>query len=224
MKAIFQGEFHISSTDRESLDSHLDNEADALFVEQRQDRVSPDNWSIGYLSFLVGTLTLYWLQALLDDGPDIKEKTDIPVYDEIDTDLPVLYPRFPVSWRAGFGIFTGIVFLTGLFVPRFPVPFIDAPAIASVAFTVLAKPLIILGSPLLFSFFLVFLEERRLGTRDQDMAEEITEISEQNGYETVVVSCGDAHLHRLPDLLEENGWETEINESEHSWAAKIWRW
>jgi len=86
------------------------------------------------------------------------------------------------------------------------------------------KLLFIIGSPLLFSFFLVFLEERRLGSRDRDMAEEINKISEQNGYETVVVSCGDAHLHRLPDLLEEKGWETEVNESEHSWAAKIWRW
>jgi len=76
MKAVFQGEFHISSTDRESLDSHLDADADALFVEQREDRVSPDNWSIGYLSFLIGALTLYWLQAALYDGPDIKKSRD----------------------------------------------------------------------------------------------------------------------------------------------------
>lgn len=224
MKAVFQGEFHISSTDRESLDSHLDADADALFIEQREDRVSPEKWSIGYLSFLVGALTMYWVQAVLYDGPDIKEETDVPVYDEIDTDLPVLYPRFPASWRIGFGIFAGIVFLIGLFVPIFPVPFIDAPELASFVFTALVKPLFVIGSPLLFSFFLVFLEERRLGSRDRDMAEKINEISKQNGYETVVVSCGDAHLHRLPALLEEKGWETEVNESEHSWAAKVWRW
>lgn len=224
MKAIFQGEFHVSSTDRESLNSQLDAGADALFVEQRKDRVSPENWSIGYVSFLVGALTLYWVQAVLYDGPDIKEKSNIPVYDKIDTDLPVLYSRFPATWRGGFGIFAGIVFLIGLFVPIFPVPFIDAPAIASFVFTALVKPILIIGSPLLFSFFLIFLEERRLGSRDRDMAREINEISEQNGYETVVVSCGEAHLHRLPELLEEKGWETEVNESEHSWAAKIWRW
>jgi len=28
----------------------------------------------------------------------------------------------------------------------------------------------------------------------------------------------------FPELLEEKGWETELNESKHSWAAKIWRW
>ncbi|WP_158293548.1 hypothetical protein [Halorubrum sp. ASP121] len=56
------------------------------------------------------------------------------------------------------------------------------------------------------------------------MAEEINEISKENRYETVVVSCGDVHLDRLPDLLEEKGWETDVNESDHSWAAKAWRW
>lgn len=224
MKAVFQGEFHISSTDRESLESQLDADVDALFVEQREDRVSPENWSIGYLSFLVGALTLYWLQAFLYDGPDIKEKTEAPVHDKIDTDLPVLYPQFPKSWILGSGIFSSLVFAAGLFVPVYPFPFIDAPAIASLAFTALVKPLMVIGAPLLFSFFLIFFEERRLGTRDQDMAEEINKISEENGYETVVVSCGDAHLHRLPDLLEEKGWEIKVNESDHSWAAKIWRW
>ena len=223
MKAVFQGEFHISTADRELLDSHLDDDADALFVEQREDRVSPDNWSIGYLSFLIGALTLYWLQSVLYDGPDIKEKAEVQVHDKIDTDLPVLYSRFPGKWKTGFGVFGALVFFMGVFVSKYPLPLIDAPT-ASLIFTVFAKPLFVIASPLLFSFFLIFFEERRLGSRDQDMADEIHRISEENGYETVVVSCGDAHLHRLPDLLEEKGWETDINESDHSWAAKIWRW
>lgn len=224
MKAIFQGEFHISSADRESLESRLDTDVDALFVEQREDRVSPEKWSIGYFCFLIGAFTLFWLQAFLDHGPAIKEKTEVPVYDKIDTALPVLYPRFRRSWILGSGTLSGLVFAAGLLVPIFPFPFIDAPAVASLAFTALVKPIMVIGAPLLFSFFLIFLEERRLGSRDRDMAEEITKISEENGYETVVVSCGDAHLHRLPDLLEEEGWETKINESNHSWIAKIWRW
>ena len=43
MKAVLQGEFHISSTDRESLGSHINTDVDALFVERREDRVSPKN-------------------------------------------------------------------------------------------------------------------------------------------------------------------------------------
>jgi len=223
MRAVFQGEFHISSTDRELLDSHLDADADALFVEQREDRVSPESWSIGYLSFLIGALTLYWLQSILYDGPDIKEKAKVPVHDKIDTNLPYLYSRFPEAWKTGFSIFSGLMFLMGVFVSRYPLPLIDAP-LASLIYTVLAKPLFVIASPLLYSFFLIFFEEKRLGTRDQDMADEIHRISKENGYDTVVVSCGDAHLDRLPDLLEEKGWETNINKSDHSWAAKIWRW
>jgi hypothetical protein len=224
MKAVFQGEFHISSTDRESLESQLHVDVDALFVEQREDRVSPKKWSVGYLAFLIGALTLYWLQAFFYDGPDINRKTEVPVHDKIDTDLPVLYSRIPESWILCSGIFSGLVFTVGLVVPVFPLPFVDAPPIASLTYTALVKLFLVIGTPLLFSFSLVFFEERRLGTRDQDMAEEIHKISEENGYGTVVVSCGDAHLHRLPELLEEKGWETELNESKHSWAAKIWRW
>lgn len=203
MKAVFRDKFHISSTDRESLESQLDTDVDALFVKQREDRISSEKWSIGYLSFLIGALTLYWLQAFLYNGPDIKEKTEVPVHDKIDTDLPVLYPRFPKSWILGSGIFSSLVLAAGLFVPVYPFPFIDAPAIASLAFTVLVKPLMVIGAPLLFSFFLIFLEERRLGIRDQDMAEEINRISDENGYEIVVVSYGDTHLHQVPGLLEE---------------------
>ncbi|MDR9430975.1 MAG: hypothetical protein RI568_09825 [Natronomonas sp.] len=224
MKAVFQGEFHISSADRESLDSHLEADVDALFVEQREDRISPENWSLGYLSFLIGALTLYWLQAFLYDGPDIKETAEVPVHDEIDTDLPVLYSRFLESWIRGSGVFSISVFAAGLFVPVFPFPFIAAPTIATLTFTALVKPLMVIGASLLFSFFLIIFEERRLGTRDRDMAEEIDRISNENRYEPVVVSCGDAHLDSLPGLLEEKGWKTEVNESDHSWAAKIWRW
>lgn len=222
MRAVFQGEFHISSTDRDSLESQLEADVDALFVEHREDCVSPQNWSLGYLYFLIGVLILYWLQAFLYDGPDIREKTEVPIYDNIDTNLPILYPRFSKIWILGSGMFSSIFLAAGLFVPAYTVPLFNAPAVASHAFTTLVKPLMLIAAPLLFSSCLIFLEERQLGSRDQDMAEEINEISKENGYETIVVSCGNAHLDRLPDLLEKKGWETEVNESDHSWAAKIW--
>lgn len=224
MKAVFQGEFHISSTDRKSLDSHLQSNPDALFIERRKDRVSPENWSLGYLCFLIGVLSLYWFQAFIYSGPNIEEKADVPIHEDIDTDLPVLYPRFPTTWVLGLGIFSSLVVAAGLFVPVFPIPFIHAPATATLIFTAGIKPILVIAASLLFSFFLIILEERRLGSRDKDMAEAIDRISSENGYEMVVVSCGDAHLDRLPDLLEEKGWETTTHESKHSWAAKAWRW
>lgn len=224
MKAILQGEFHISASDRESLLTHLDNDAEALFIEQRVDSVSPEKWSLGYLSFLLGALVLYWLQAILDTGPDIKEEANVPVYDEIDTPLPELYSRFPESWTIGSGVLAGLFFLYGIFIPRLTVPFISTPPTVSLIYTFIGKPVITVGAPLFFSFLLIYLEERQLGSRDEDMAEAITKISKDKGYQTVVVSCGDAHLERLPAILEEKGWEVEVNESGHNRAAGVWRW
>lgn len=223
VKAVIQGEYHISTSDRESLGNHLNDEADALFIEQRSDQVSPDNWSLGYLTFLIGVLTLYWLQAALYRGPDIEEEHDIPVHDEIDTPLPDLYARIPTGWKAVAGIIAVAFFCAGLYVPTYPVPFISAPGIATQAYTLVLKPIIIIGAPLIYSFILIILEGRRLGTRDEDMAEAITQISEQKEYETIVVSCGDAHTDRLSTLLENNDIEVEIQESKYNWGTCIWR-
>ncbi|MFD1572225.1 hypothetical protein [Halorubrum laminariae] len=123
---------------------------------------------------------MYWLQDVLFNGPNIKEKTEAPRYDKIDTDLPVLYPRFPKSWILGFGMISGLIFAAGLFVPAFTFPFVDAPAITSSIVTVLVKQIMVIGASLLFSFFLIFLEERRLGTRDKDMVEEINILRTEN--------------------------------------------
>lgn len=223
VKAVIKGEYHISTSDRESLGNHLNDGADALFIEQRSDYVSPDNWSLGYLTFLIGVLTLYWLQAVLYRGPDIQEEHDIPVHDEIDTALPDLYARIPTGWKAGAGIIAVPFFSAGLYVPTYSVPFISAPGIATQAYNIILKPIIVIGAPLIYSFILIVLEERRLGTRDEDMAEAITQISKEKEYETIVVSCGDAHTDRLSTLLENNNIEVEIQESKHNWGTWIWR-
>jgi hypothetical protein len=222
VKAVIQGEYHISTSDRELLSSHLTKKADALFVEQRSDHVSPDKWSLGYLTFLIGALTLYWLQALLYTGPDIQDKHDIPVHNEIDTALPDLYARIPSKWKIAAGIISATFFAAGIYIPTYSTPFISTPEIVTQAYNIIIKPVMVIGAPLIYSFLLIILEGRRLGTRDKDMAEAITEISKKKGYETIVVSCGDAHVDRLSRLLENNGVEVEIQESEHSWATWIW--
>lgn len=223
VKAVIQGEYHISTSDRELLDEHLSEEADALFVEKRSDRVSPENWSFGYLSFLIGVLTLYWLQAALYRGPDIQERHDIPIHDEIDTPLPDLYARLPTAWKATAGIIAVVFFSVGLYVPTWSIPFITTPEIVTQAYSIVLKAIIVIGAPLIYSFMLILLEGRRLGTRDKDMAEAIVKISKERGYEKVVVSCGDAHTGRLSTLLENNGIEVEIQESKHSWGTGIWQ-
>jgi len=223
MKAIFQGECHISSSDRESLFDQIDEDVDALFVENREDAVSPDDWSFGYLSFLVSALTFYWLQAFLGSAPQIEDEVDVPVFDEIDTPLPELYSRLPLSWTASAGLFAGLVFLYGIFTPEMTIPFVSTPSILTSLYTIIGKLLLVVGSLILFSGILIFLEERYMGSRDSDMTRSVTKIATENGYQTVVVSCGDMHLARLPMLFEEEDWDVEVNESSFGRIGKLWR-
>lgn len=223
MKAIFQGEFHTSESDKESLLTHLDEDVDALFVEQREDTLNPDNWNVGYLSFIIGTCIYYWFQALLDSGPRITDEADMPVFDDIDTPLPELYARFPSIWTVPTGVFSGSVFLYGVFISEITIPFIAVPPAITTIYTVVMKPVFVIGAPVLFSGLLIYFEERRMGSRDEDMAVSITEAVEERGFHTVVVLCGDMHLDRLPGLLEKKGWDVEVHASNHSKASKLWR-
>jgi len=223
MKAIFQGEFHTSSSDRESLFDQIDENVDALFVENREDSVSPDNWSFGYLLFLVSTFTFFWLQAFLDNGPRIEDEVDVRVFDEIDTPLPVLYSRLPLSWTVPTGLFTGLVFLYGIFTPAMTIPLVSAPPILDTIYLIIMKPVLVVGSLILFSGILIFLEERYMGRRDQDMVHAVTKKTIEKRYQTVVVLCGDMHLARLPMLFEDEGWDVEVNESSFGRIGKLWR-
>lgn len=223
MRAIFQGEFHTSRSDEKALHSHVTEEVDAVFEEQREDSVRPEEWTIGYAWFMLGISIYFWLQAVLSRASDDQEY-GVPVHDEIDMRLPDFYDIIPDSWKLIAGLLSVPFFLVGLYIPRFTVPYLVLPVEVSLLYTAIAKPIVVLGAPLLFSFILIFIEEKYIGARDEEMAKNITQISTENGYENVVISCGDAHLKRLPELLEERGWVTEKNRSELSLGSRIWHW
>ncbi|MEZ3145782.1 hypothetical protein [Halobaculum sp. MBLA0143] len=221
MKAILQGEVHTSSADRKSLESQLDRDVDALFVERRADSVSPECWSLGYVVFLTGVFTIYWVQEVLRDEPDVEQLSSVPVHDEIDTTIPVLYDRFPRVWIATVGLLSLVALSLALFAPSFGPPLIEVSPATSAVYTVVVKFVILGGTPVLFSGTLIGLDLRRLGSRDRDMADNIDRIATENGYETVVVSCGERHLEQLSELLEENGWEIEVSNTNHKLRTRI---
>lgn len=222
MKAILQGEFHISGSDEQSLQSRLEEDVDALFIEGRNDSVGPDDWSLGYLLFIIGALIIFWFQEAFDTVSDTKDEVSIPVFDEIDTPLPELYERFPREWTIPAGLFSGLVFFTGIYAQKIPVPILPSTPLVGLAYTYTAKLILVIGGVVAFSAILISLEERRLGSRDEDMVESITDISEEHQFDKVVISCGEKHLNRLPDLMEEKGWDVEVYSTNHSWAAKLW--
>jgi pheromone shutdown protein TraB len=58
------------------------------------------------------------------------------------------------------------------------------------------------------AYFIMIVDEV-MGDRDKKMAEEILRISEEEGYESVLVSCGGNHRSGIASYLEDEGWETK---------------
>ena len=222
MKAIFQGEFHVSKSDKSSLLSQFDEDVDALFIEQREDRFSPDGWTFGYMTFLASTIVYFWFQAFLDRGEGIEHQVDVPIHDEIDLALPDLFQIFPTPWVLFAQLISVGIFIYGVFMPLAGVPILQLPHLIELSYAVLAKLILVLGASVSLSAILIHMEEYSLGARDAEMAKNIVEISEENEYQTVVVSCGNMHLDRLPELLEDDGWEVEVHGTNHSLASKLW--
>lgn len=221
MKAIVQGEFHTSKSDIQALKSHVTEEVDALFIEGREDAVKPEKWTIGYVFFVTGTSLIFWIQDLVDrDDPE--DFGDIPVYDEIDTSLPILHQRISKMGRMSVSMLCGAVLLFGLILPFFPVPFIPVPNSVVILNTIVVKLLIVAFVPVLYSFLIILIEERYIGGRDDDMVGAIDEISRENGHDTVVVSCGESHVNGITDRLEEKGWEVEPHYSD-TVTVQVWR-
>jgi pheromone shutdown protein TraB len=59
--------------------------------------------------------------------------------------------------------------------------------------------------------------------RDEKMAEEILRISEEKGYEAILVGCGGNHRPGIASYLKEDGWETE-EETTDSPIGKVLMW
>ena len=75
------------------------------------------------------------------------------------------------------------------------------------------------GSFVAFSFSNIFYEKNWwMGSGHGS----IMEISAEEIYK-IGVSCVDAHLDRLTDLLRQEGWDVSVTEPRHCSAAKIWR-
>lgn len=199
----------------------MSEDVDALFIEGREDVVKPEKWSIGYIVFLIGTFLIFWLQDLID-REDLEETVDIPIYDEIDTQLPVLYQRISPIGSMAAGAFCGGIWLFGLAMPFFPFPLIPVPDWIVIVYSLVVRMLIISFVPVLFSFLMIFTEERYIGGRDDDMVESIEEISSENGYHTVVVSCGESHVKGISERFEARGWDVEPHYSD-TLLARLWR-
>lgn len=226
MKAITQGEVHISPKDQENLLSHISPETDAVFIEGRSWDIGGRDMTIGYTVFLIGVLLYLWGQTTISNigGPSIKDRIrdqGVPIHDEIDRSYAKMYDDYPKWMKLSIGSVLFLAFLWALIMPT-GYRIINLGTIR-LNLTVFERFLYIISVPIGYSLVYVFAEGWLVGGRDDEMIDNIIRTVEEEGYEQIVVSCGQSHLKPISDALEAQGWEVKPNDTNHELLARIYR-
>jgi len=218
-KAVVQGEFHASPRDARNLLNRDTSTADVLFVEGRSASIKLDSYTHGYVLFILGYLTLElvyltsgWLRGLVPGGGwDVKEeatKRGLVIEDEIDAELHEIWSLAEGKTRSRLYTVSIMAFSFALLNPFIGSPIFGIP----VGFTSVIIACLV---PLGFSAGVVILSLGRDGVRDDIMAESILETADEEGYEEILVLCGQAHAEGIEMELKEAGWDVECNDSTH---------
>lgn len=204
-KAVLHGELHTSAKDDSLLQDHGFDRFDAVMRESMDQtfRWQPDPF---YLLLFAGMkLYLNTLQNIFFVGKEelfaAAQSADADPY-RLDISLKDWNRKTSFSRKlivASLSAFLSLSIVSGFAV----IPIIVIPA-----FIVLF--------PLLYFLYIGVLTVR---IRDRLMVDRIQKFADREGYDTVLVSVGDAHVDGMRTLLEEQGWEVEAYRST-SWFAK----
>lgn len=225
-EAEIQGETHLSRKDKQTL-MQLDlNSFDAVFREGHNADYFERDLTVGYTLFAIGHLLYGATYGRIYTSPiDFEEKveaSDIPFY-KVDAEIYETYEMVP-RWKRILILLIAPIFsliILGLFLSPFD---------WAIGFLGLTLPywVSIIGAILFLLFFglawplgyFILLEGEVMSDRDQYMSDEILRISNENGYETVLMSCGDAHRRGISDALEEADWSVEEHPTEN-WLGRV---
>lgn len=226
MKAIAQGEIHISGSDRRDLLNRVADDTDAVFIEGRDENIGGRQLTFGYMTFLIGIILLLWGQGAISrkSGPGVKDiirEKGIQICDKIDRGYPELYEDYPRWLKIVLGIVTVPLFLGALIMPA-DLQVVEFSGI-SVNYTFVIR-FLFLASPILgYAVIYIVLEGWIIGARDDVMANNIMETCSKKGYDDIVISCGQQHLKPIVDELESNGWTVEPFDTNYTVIARIFR-
>lgn len=199
MKAIVQGETHISRADRNDLLDHISDETDCIFMEGGKAEITRSKLTPGYAFFLIGMITyLGFLRSLRKCRmPPLEEEASeygTDFHGNIDMNVIDMYSDATKLW----GLFFVILIIVMAILARNT---LDA---FFIGFLVAIAPLGYFG-------FLMFPEKTMEG-RDQAMASNIRKIAEENGYDEIIVSCGQKHVDGISNILDDyRGWNVKKN-------------
>lgn len=231
LNITIQGEVHGSQKDMRALLSENLEEYDALFVEGRENVIALDEAdSIGFELFTIGLILLrlsaYRMVDLLSrlislligkksiEPEAAANEAGIGYHDNIDRELHEIHQTATRRTRA----VAWIVSLTAI-------AYLSVAILSSEGGTHSNLSLVVVTAavPILYSGFII----RGVGTedrsRDEVMTERLNETATENGYERVLLLCGNMHVTGIKDNLEEMGWHVDSRRSSWSIVPRVKR-
>jgi hypothetical protein len=210
-EATVQGEFHASAADARAL---LEREEglepyDAVLVEGRSPTLVVRDLTLGYAAFLVGYVTLMWVQAVVararnrvETGVTLREaatRAGADFHDRIDADTATVYGMVPVTARYLIG-----AWLTSL--------------LALAVVVGVTRPFLVvfaLSTPSLYTTLAVVFVKLSADARAAHMADRIDALADERSYDRVAVLCGDAHRDAVGEALERREWSVTTHRTRH---------
>lgn len=230
MEAVIKGETHLSKKDKQALMEIDLTDFDAVFREGYDKHYYERNITSLYALFAIGHI-LYGATygRLYFSSEEIEARANahgIEYYDEIDTPIYEVYDLV-TPWKRYLllglspvlaGILMGLPAALLHWIIQQVAPGLLLYFNIAGGFAVI----FLFGLALALAFFMMIAYDVT-EKRDADMAENIIEIAEREGYNSILVTCGGQHCSGISSRLEANGWETRIERTD-SYVGKILLW
>lgn len=213
MKAIIQGDFHLTNQDGERLFDQITNETDCVFKEGRSDAIYLSDLTRSYSVFVIGIIQLagvMWGGRRTSPMEERLSGMGINYVYSIDKEFHESFTDFPIIGHiAAISIFP-LYLLFGI--TKDPTSGIKiGPFIASTF--AIALFILLLAFPLLYFTLFTLIEVTFLGGRDRHMAKSIIDKSKHEDYDEVGVFVGQLHVSGMKKIFEDEGWDVETNPS-----------
>lgn len=216
MKAVVKGETHLSNADKRALMEMDLTQFDAVFREGYDKNYFERNITLPYVLFAIGHLvygaTYGRLYFSLDDFRRLAGELEVGYHDKIDMAIYEHYEYQSRLRRVLLFLISPILALLLVGMLVYPLELVishTVPALLPILSAVAAIVLLFtLGFVWALAFFMLLVTELT-EKRDETMANNIQEIAEQEGYETILVSCGGTHRSGIASRLEAAEWETD---------------
>jgi hypothetical protein len=226
-EALVKGETHLSKKDKQALLDLDLSEYDAVFREGHDKNYFQRDIDSLYALFAIGHVvygaTYSRLYRSSDAFKQQAKRQGLPVHDRIDAAVYETYEMVP-RWQRG-GLFLISPLFAGLMLGLVAQPTewvlsrVVPGLLRELAFAGVILTLLCFGFVWALAYFLL-IEGRAMYDRDAAMTREIVQITEANGYDSVLISCGGNHRPGIASYLRDEGWEV-TEESTDSLLGRV---